>query len=82
MTAFTISIDEATLTALDDLAARTASSRDALVHQALESYLELQAWQLKEIEAGVADADAGNFASDEEVAAVFAKHGVAYGAGR
>ena len=76
--AFTISIEEATLTALDDLAARIESSREALVQQALENYLELQDWQLKKIEEGVAAADRGDFATDEEVAAVFSKYGVSY----
>ena len=76
--AVTISIDETTLTALDDLAVRTDLSREALVHQALENYLELQAWQLKKIQGGLAAADRGDFATDEEVTAVFSKYGVSY----
>lgn len=78
----TITLDEATLSALDDLAVRTESTRDALVHEALGNFLELQAWQMRKIEEGIAAADRGDFASDEEVARVFAKYGVRYGIGR
>ena len=37
----------------------------------------LELYQRAEIEAGLAQADCGEFATDEEVAAVFAKFGVA-----
>ena len=77
----TIEFDEKTLTALDAFVARSELSRNALVNLALEEWLAGQASQIAEIEAGIADADAGRFATDEEVAAVFAKHGVKYGAG-
>jgi predicted transcriptional regulator len=39
-------------------------------------YYELSSEEREEIERGVADAEAGRFASDEEVAAVFAKFGL------
>jgi predicted transcriptional regulator len=80
--AVTIELDEETLSALDAFAAKLDRSRSALVSQALEEWLALQDWQIKEIEAGVADADAGRFATEDEVAAVFAKHGARYGADR
>jgi predicted transcriptional regulator len=35
--------------------------------------MDLQAWQISQIEAGLREADAGDFASDEEVAGIFAK---------
>ena len=35
--------------------------------------VELQEWQIRQIEEGLREADAGDFASDEEVAAVFAR---------
>ena len=80
--AVTIDLNDDILTAVDALAARSDQSRSALVNLALEQWLAVQSWQIAEIEAGIADADAGRFATDEEVAAVFAKHGVAYGPGR
>ena len=75
--AFTISIDEATLTALDDLAAKADCSRDALVNEALGNFLELRAWQLKKIEAGLEAAERGDFVSDAEIEQIVGKHGPA-----
>ena len=80
--AVTIHLNEETLSALDALSARLDQPRSALVNQALEDWLTLQKWQMDQIAAGIADADAGNFATDEEVSAVFAKYGVRYGENR
>ena len=56
---------------LDVLARRQRRDRTQLIDEALENYLEIQRWQIQEIKAGIREADAGNFASDEEVRAVF-----------
>jgi RHH-type rel operon transcriptional repressor/antitoxin RelB len=79
--AVTIDLDPETLIALDAFAARSDLSRSALVNIALEEWLAGQASQIAEIEAGIADADAGRFATDAQVADVFAKYGVRYGSG-
>jgi predicted transcriptional regulator len=60
-------LDDETLEALDQLARKTDRSRDWLVTKAVEDYVALNAWQLEKIEAGLAAADRGDFASDEEV---------------
>ncbi len=76
--AFTVRLDEATLSALDELAEKTDRSRTWLVTKAIEDYVTLNAWQIGKIEAGVAAADHGDFASDEDVARVrtkFARRG-------
>ena len=76
--AFTVRLDEATLSALDKLAEKTDRSRTWLVTKAIEDYVTLNAWQIGKIEAGVAAADHGDFASDEDVARVrtkFARRG-------
>ena len=39
--------------------------------QAIEAWVDIDAWHREEIEAGLAEADRGDFASDAEVAAVF-----------
>jgi predicted transcriptional regulator len=70
---FTVRLDSETLTALDGLAERTDRSRNWLVARAIEDYVALNAWQLEKIEAGVAAADRGEFASDDEVARVRAR---------
>lgn len=58
---------------LEELAQTTSRSEDHLAADAIRSYLDLQDWQIEEIKKGIAEADAGEFAGDEEVAAVFAK---------
>ena len=68
--AFTVRLDEATLGALDELAEKTDRSRSWLVTKAIEDYVALNAWQIGKIEAGVAAADHGDFASDQDVARV------------
>lgn len=65
--AFTVRLDEDTLTALDRLAERTERSRNWLVSRAIEDYVLLNEWQIAKIEEGIADADRGDFASDEEM---------------
>jgi predicted transcriptional regulator len=72
--AFTLRLDEATLEALDQLAEKTERSRSWLATKAIEDYLALNAWQVGKIEAGIAAADRGDFASDEDVARVVGKY--------
>ncbi len=72
--AFTIRLDDQMLAKLDALAADTDRSRSWLAAKAIEDYLELNAWQIARIKDGIAEANRGAFASDEEVEAVFAKY--------
>lgn len=72
--AFTIRLDDETLAKLDALAADTDRSRNWLAAKAIESYVELNAWQIEQIKEGIAEADRGEFATEEEVEAVFAKY--------
>lgn len=67
---FTVRLDESTLNALDHLAQKTDRSRNWLISRAVEDFVTLNAWQLGKIEAGIAAADRGEFASDEELARV------------
>ncbi len=67
---FTVRLDEATLSALDYLAAKTDRSRNWLVARAIEDFVALNAWQIGKIEAGLAAAEQGAFASDKDVARV------------
>jgi predicted transcriptional regulator len=72
-TAFTVRLDETTLAELDQLAKKTERSRSWLVTQAVQDYVTLNAWQMEKIEAGIAAADRGDFASDKEVTRLRAK---------
>jgi len=74
--AFTVRLDETTLGALDRLAEKTERSRNWLVSKAIEDYLALNAWQIDKIEAGIAAADRGDLAADDEVARVRKKFSV------
>ncbi len=58
---------------LDKLARSTRRSRSFLAAEAIEDFVALNAWQVAEIEAAVAEADAGDFADESEVAATFSK---------
>jgi len=59
--------------ALDIIAARTHCDLSLVIDEALNAYLELHAWQLAHIEEGMRQADAGEFASEAEVRAAFAR---------
>ncbi len=67
---FTVRLDPEILDALDQLAVRTERSRSWLISKAVEDYVQLNAWQLEKIATGLKEADAGEFASEEEVARV------------
>ena len=58
---------------LDTIAAGLDRDRTYVLNEAVDLYLEVYQWQIAEIEAGVAEADTEDFATDEEVQSVFAK---------
>jgi predicted transcriptional regulator len=72
--AFTLRLNEATLEALDRLAEKTERSRSWLATKAIEDYVALNAWQIGKIEAGIAAADRGDFATDDDVERVVGKY--------
>ena len=67
----TITLEADRKAALDSVAETRGRDRDALIDEALGNWLELQAWQAREIEAGLADAEAGNFATEAEIDAAY-----------
>jgi predicted transcriptional regulator len=74
-TTMTIRLDDEVRDRLDRLAAATQRSRSYLAAEAIEQYVALQAWQVSEIEQAMKEADAGDFGTDEEVAAVAKRWG-------
>jgi predicted transcriptional regulator len=46
-------------------------SRSFLAAEAIQEYVSVKAWQINEIKKGLTEADAGDFASEEEVQRVF-----------
>ncbi len=69
-TILTLRVDEKLKKKLDKLAKSTQRSRSFLAAEAIREYVELNEWQIEEIKKGIREADAGNFATDEEVAAM------------
>jgi predicted transcriptional regulator len=47
--------------------------RSYVLNEAIRCYLEIQNWQVEHIKSALTLADAGEFASDEEVQAAFAR---------
>jgi predicted transcriptional regulator len=74
MTAFTVRISDAVAEQLDQLAAKLDCSRASIAAQAIEDFVAREAWQLAEIEAGLAEADAGDFAPAVDLVAVVNKY--------
>jgi predicted transcriptional regulator len=69
----TLQIEPSTLDAIDELASKSNQPRDMLVEEALRNFVELRAWQIAKIEEGIAAADRGEFATEEELDAIEAK---------
>ena len=69
----TIRVDGEIKQRLEKLSKATARTKSFLAAEAIRFYLDVNEWQIKEIEAGLHEADAGDFASEEEVEAIFSK---------
>lgn len=59
--------------ALDAIAAQMDRDRSYILNEAISAYLETNQWQIEHIQHGMRQADAGEFATDDEVKAAFAK---------
>jgi predicted transcriptional regulator len=77
MTARTINVrlPEALYKQIEGLAKATARTKSFLAIDALTNYVQSESWQIRDIQEGIQEADAGEFASDQQVKAVFAKYG-------
>lgn len=74
MSAFTVRLPDDVTEKLDALAAKLDRSRSYVAAQAIGDYVIREAWQLADIEAGLSEAEKGDFATDAEVAATIAKY--------
>jgi len=59
--------------ALDAIATAMDRDRSYVLNQAIDAYLEDHRWQIEHISEGIRQADAGEFASESEVRAAFAR---------
>jgi len=69
----TLRIDSGLKKKLDKLAKSTQRSRSFLAAEAIRDYVALNEWQIEEIKKAIQQADAGDFATDEEVEEMFRK---------
>lgn len=65
----TVRLDQDTVAFLDKLAEAEDRDRSYLIKQAVANFVQLHRWQIEEIKKAVAEADAGQFLTDEESAA-------------
>ena len=71
-----ITVRTAKVAEIDRLAAAMDRSRNYIVNQAIEQYLEANSWQIERIREGIADARAGRTVSADELFADIAdEHG-------
>ena len=71
--AITIRLDAIKRAELDELARATSRDRSFLVNEAIDAYLATHRWQIAHIEQGLRQAEAGEFASEDEINAAFAR---------
>ncbi len=58
---------------LEVLAKATGRTKSFLAGQAIRDFVDRESWQVAEITQAIDEADAGDFASDNEVSAIAAK---------
>ena len=77
MTSRTINVrlPEALYNQIEELAKATARTKSFLAIDALTNYVQIESWQIRDIQEGIKEADAGEFASEKHVKEVFAKYG-------
>ncbi len=72
----TIRLEPELKSRLDKLSAVTHRSKSFLAAEAVREFIEINEWQIEEIRTAVKEADAGDFASEQEVRAIFNKWSV------
>lgn len=72
-TTMTVRLDDDVKDRLDRLATATERSKSFLAAEAIREYVENIEWQIAEVRSALGEADAGDFASDAEVAALAAR---------
>ena len=72
--ALTLNVEDEMLARLEALARETGRSSEQLAEEAVQRYVEYESWKAAKIRNAVRHADAGDFASDEEIEAVFDRY--------
>ena len=69
----TLRLDAKLKNQLDRLSKAMNRSRSFVAAQAIQEFVSVNEWQINEIKKGLAEADAGDFATEEEVQQVMKK---------
>ena len=72
-TTLSLRVPKETIDQLGQLAEATGKSRNFLAVRAMQDFIAREAWQVAEIRQALKEADAGDFVSDEEIAALDVK---------
>jgi RHH-type rel operon transcriptional repressor/antitoxin RelB len=72
-TTMTIRLEDEVKDRLDVLAEATHRSKSYLAAEAVRVYVESNEWQIGEIKAALRESDAGDFASEKDIAALARK---------
>lgn len=64
---FSLRIPKDTKTKLEELAKATGRTKAFLAIEAIEKYLDIEAWQISAIQKGIKDIDEGKFVSLDDV---------------
>ena len=72
-TTMTVRLEDDLKERLEQLAESTKRSKSFLAAEAIREFVELNEWQIRETRAALKEADAGDFASDQEVDALASK---------
>ena len=67
MATITVRIDDSIKDRLEKLAKTTSRNKSYLVTHAIKDYLEVNEWQIKEIKAGIKEADAGHLIDHDTI---------------
>lgn len=69
----TIRLDDRIKNRLDELAIATHRTKSFLAAEAIHNYVVLNEWQIQEIQDAIKEADAGDFANEDDVNKIFDK---------
>jgi len=67
----TIRVEADLKSRLEKLAESTSRSKSFLATEAIKEFVELNEWQIQEIQSALTEADNGEFSTDDEVKDVF-----------
>ena len=73
-TTLAIRLPESLKAELGALAKATGRNRNALVEEAVRRLIAVEQWQMADIDAGIREADAGDFATPEEMDQLWSKY--------